>query len=398
MMTREEKKLLGQLGESTKEMMEAYNVIIAGGALTAIYTNQEINDIDVYFRSEDDFLLFVSECFDGEFSLICTNIAEKSVTFLDKETQAVVQLIHFDFFDNAHKIFKKFDFTINMCAYDFKTKSIVQHCDFLKHCCSRYLCFNSDTSYPIISLLRANKYQQRGYNLSKPEMLRIALTVSQMDIRSWKQLKTHLGGMYGLDMDEIFPEDDEFDIHKAIGVLSEINPECDFWHPLDHHSSSPINDILRPYYEKYAKGAGNPEPCEERMFKIIKKDFTSVYDNSFSYKNAIENGEYVDGGRFGVFFYYGHDVLTGIHSNLLHHGDDPLGIIIELGTTEGCRIERSSLTGKWCIKGKVRCISSWSLVEFTEKFGSGSKDSIGVEDVLAAKQRYLNRHNQEAHL
>lgn len=40
--------------EDIWEVLKEHKAIIAGGAITSIFTNQPINDIDVYFRSEED--------------------------------------------------------------------------------------------------------------------------------------------------------------------------------------------------------------------------------------------------------------------------------------------------------------------------------------------------------
>lgn len=167
---------------------------VAGGAVTSVFTNQPINDVDVYFKSREAFAAAVIDAYDDHRSW---NVAtsKRAVTFANGND--VMQFMYFDFFPTAQDIFKSFDFTICMGALDCDTKEWVLHEDFLKHNSQRFLRFNSGTRYPIASALRVLKYKERGYTIGKGEFLKIILAARCPEINSWEDLKDQIGGSYG---------------------------------------------------------------------------------------------------------------------------------------------------------------------------------------------------------
>lgn len=48
----EKNKLYAYLGEELVEALKRNEAIIAGGAITSLFNNKEINDVDIYFRSD----------------------------------------------------------------------------------------------------------------------------------------------------------------------------------------------------------------------------------------------------------------------------------------------------------------------------------------------------------
>jgi len=66
MFIKEKNKLFKCLFGSNSDVIELFRkskVIIAGGALTSIFSNKEINDIDVYFRSYHDLEVFINNVY-----------------------------------------------------------------------------------------------------------------------------------------------------------------------------------------------------------------------------------------------------------------------------------------------------------------------------------------------
>lgn len=169
---------------------------IAGGALTSVFTNQPINDVDVYFKSKEAFIRGCERAYDE--GMYCLSVSKRAVTF--SGCGSIVQLMYFDFFPTAQDIWNSFDFTINMGAYDFDTQQLVFHEDFLEHNAQRFLKFNPNTRYPIASALRALKYKDRGYTIGKGEFLKIILAARIPEINSWEDLKDQIGGQYGDDV------------------------------------------------------------------------------------------------------------------------------------------------------------------------------------------------------
>lgn len=222
---REAKILKDHLGD-TMQAIADFDGVIAGGAITSVFTRKEINDIDIYFPDAKKASQFVAALYSREFGYHnFTNVTNKSLMFVSRDSDAKCQLIFYKFHPDVQSIFNDFDFTINMGAYIPKEDKFILHEDFLKHNSQRTIQINTNTAYPIISVLRTQKYAEHGYHVSKPQLVRLLLRLSQLGINSWKELKDHLGGMYGYNVDDIFPEDKEFSMELAISVLDDISPK-----------------------------------------------------------------------------------------------------------------------------------------------------------------------------
>ena len=222
---REAKILKDHLGDTIQAIAD-FDGVIAGGAITSVFTRKEINDIDIYFPDAKKASQFVAALYSQKFGYHnFTNVTNKSLMFVSRGSDAKCQLIFYKFHSGVQSIFDDFDFTINMGAYLPKEDKFVLHEDFLKHNSQRTIQINTNTAYPIISVLRTQKYAERGYHVSKPQLVRLLLRLSQLGICSWKVLKDHLGGMYGYNVDDIFPEDKEFSMELAISVLDTISPK-----------------------------------------------------------------------------------------------------------------------------------------------------------------------------
>ena len=50
------KEIKSYLLDSVYELLKQSNAMIVGGTLTSILTRKPVNDIDVYFKSEEDFV------------------------------------------------------------------------------------------------------------------------------------------------------------------------------------------------------------------------------------------------------------------------------------------------------------------------------------------------------
>lgn len=210
------KKLKSYLGEELYSILKKYNCFIAGGFIRNLFTNSEINDVDIYFRSQKDLEGILFNEFENNYIVSAT---KKALTF--QKDDKLLQFIHIDFYDDVMKIFDSFDFTCCMGAFDFKTEEFILHKDFLKHNSQRILKFNTKTLFPIISALRINKYLDRGYKISRKEFIKIMLTINNLKISSLEELTCQLGGMYGENLDDIFSDSlkENFDLLKAIEEL-----------------------------------------------------------------------------------------------------------------------------------------------------------------------------------
>lgn len=211
------------------------NAIIAGGAVLSAFTHQPTNDVDVYFRSKEEMtkaFLELTKSWEG----IYLGHTDKSITLKDKDSDIIVQFIYFDYFDNAQAVFDAFDFTVCMAAIELTPKSIELVTDqrFFSDVASRTLHFNSGTRFPYISLIRVNKYRERGYKIGKGNLLAIAMACAGYPISSWEEAKTQLGGVYGnqleLDVEHYGEWDEEqFTTSRLLELVTDIK-ERNFIH------------------------------------------------------------------------------------------------------------------------------------------------------------------------
>jgi hypothetical protein len=221
------KQLQKLMGDDLWGLLADNDCLIAGGACTSVFTNKPVNDIDVYFRSKEAYQNVMLEVYgvNSDYSIPmrealvchCTNRS----TLLQSDDQDV-QFIAYKFFPGHGDIFNSYDFTINMCALNMKDEAFRMHPNFIKHNAKRYLQFNPATDYPLISAMRVDKYRERGYTISKSQMLRILLAVNKKNIDSWEKLIDEVGGMYGTPPEEIFDVTKPFSLDVAIEALQHI--------------------------------------------------------------------------------------------------------------------------------------------------------------------------------
>lgn len=299
---KEKKALERYLGEDVLELLRVSNAIIAGGAITSIFSHKEINDIDVYFRSFEDLDVFIKNAYAKgdelpdarfadipEFSAICNSHTSRSVLFMAGDVK--IQLIHFNFFDKIQGIFDSFDFTINMGAYDCATGEFTLGDRFLVDLSKRRLEFNPKTTYPIISTLRVSKYTSRGFNISKKSMFQLALAVQNLTINTWEELEDQLSGFYGVDVSELFDKTAEFSIPDAIDMLDKVEEDFDHEVELTHPTYAQLRSQLREYHN---------EEQPKRFYK--KVNYKNGKITSIIYKNfEWDVSELVNGGVNGLW-------------------------------------------------------------------------------------------------
>lgn len=213
-MTLEANKINETMPQGMRELLRDCGGYIAGGAVTSVFTGADINDLDIYFETEQGFRAFLLKAVESRgdyldaFELKIGGLTDKCV--FGEVGEQKVQLIYGVGFMPPEELFSKFDFTVCMGAFHFKDRlgfgEFQLSGDFLKHCSQRYLCYNPETNYPLVSLLRVQKYREKGYNISIPDMLCVGLSCSEIRLNNWESARAAIGGMYGLDMSTFFDE------------------------------------------------------------------------------------------------------------------------------------------------------------------------------------------------
>lgn len=203
------------MGATLWSEIKNHNVIIAGGALTSVFSCEQINDIDIFCSSKEDLeamkkLFFhdlYHECADDFHAEIINpptrenemlGETESAITIQNVATKAIFQLVklpHLFYGVDRKMIIESFDFTISMASY-FPMLDVFQfHNDFFTHLAQRRLVFNPGTKYPFPSLFRSKKFMKRGYKLSNMELMKIALACHDLKMESAKDLKGQLMGV-----------------------------------------------------------------------------------------------------------------------------------------------------------------------------------------------------------
>lgn len=205
------------------EQLENHSCYIAGGAITSIFTGNPINDFDIYFRSRKDYYEFFNNLYNTITLVYCSHNALSFIVNDGREEskKTVYQAVCTGYYENAEEIFNDFDYTINMGAYDCKTGEFVFDDRFMIDNARRALVFNPNTKYPVASALRMSKYKDRGYTISKSNILKIAFTIAKQNITTWEEFEGNIGGAYGEIVHINIDYNTPFDLDTAMSLLSD---------------------------------------------------------------------------------------------------------------------------------------------------------------------------------
>jgi hypothetical protein len=291
----EKNKLYAYLGDKLVKTLKDHNAFIGGGTITSLLCNREINDVDIYFRNEESVLSFISEIWGGNHYVVSHTKKATQIQVKDVSVQA----IHFQYFNSPEEIFKTFDFTTCMGCFDFATEQFTLHQDFLKHNSQRILKFNSDTAFPIVSLLRVQKYENKGYTISKPEFIRIILTCMNLEISTYDELKDQLGGMYGINYDKLFEDvkDKEFNLEEAINKIADITKSEDYFKkpiPVEFNNIEDILDTISKKPKKILEVNG-------KLFKINYEGLLEGIKVKPEYFEQLDTYQFFNDNKFYKF-------------------------------------------------------------------------------------------------
>lgn len=201
---------------------------VAGGAILSAVTKSDVSDYDIYPKSSEAAIETIYYLMEEEGCFI-VNISDRAITLKsntvknDKDERVIVQVMMFDEFATAERIFEFFDFTVCMAAFDCDTKEYVFHPDFWIDVAGKTIRFNPKTRYPLNSMMRLGKYRAKGYTLPTSEMVRMSLTLMSSSMpTSWDELEAVIGGTYGQQV-KLHTEGKEFSIQAAIDLFDDLN-------------------------------------------------------------------------------------------------------------------------------------------------------------------------------
>lgn len=194
---REEYLLLKYLGPEAIKGLRSCNAIIAGGAITALFTGQKIRDWDIYFKNAADCHQAVT--WFGINGTLANETDTSKSYHLGKQEKPYQLIVMSDLFGDPETIFNYYDFTVCMAAYQFcedgKEEGFVFGDDFFKHIGQRRLVFHTGTMFPICSMLRVMKYIKKGFFITGMELLKVGLAIHSLKIKTYADLRRQLQGI-----------------------------------------------------------------------------------------------------------------------------------------------------------------------------------------------------------
>ena len=196
---------------------------VAGGALTSVFLNTTITDLDIFFTHEDHYNEFKrahNRSFNRK-NLVCQTDCADSYNINGIRVQLIKRI-----YGQPCIVIGRFDYTICMAAYLPMSGQIVLEKDFLYHLSGKELHYNIG-EYPLASLWRAKKYLKKGFDFPAVEIIKLALTINNLKIKDYKGLKEQLEGidtLFLMDLTNALLKkgDEEFELGKAIDFIEDI--------------------------------------------------------------------------------------------------------------------------------------------------------------------------------
>jgi hypothetical protein len=195
---------------------------IAGGALTSVFSGTQINDLDFFFYSESG-LESMKNIFESDKKYPLKFSTDSALSYSCNGIK--VQLIK-KIYGNEWDIIKQFDFKICMAAFNPVLQSYTVDNDFFYDLSRRRLTYNPG-NYPIASLWRVKKFIKRGYEFPPIDSIKLALTINNLHISTYEELKSQLEGIdtaFLKDLTDMLIEKsgEKYDIKVAFDMMDRI--------------------------------------------------------------------------------------------------------------------------------------------------------------------------------
>jgi hypothetical protein len=177
------------------------HTIIAGGAIRSVFANEIISDFDIYFKTNNDLLIFLKRMLELDIQSKYTTALAK--TFIANDMRVQLITISDLICENPKNIIEQFDYSVCMGAYDLDTQEFTLNENFLEHIARRELYYNIKGKYPLASLFRLRKYFKKGYTISGTEIIKLGLSINNLNIKDYRELKQQLEGIDTLFLEQL---------------------------------------------------------------------------------------------------------------------------------------------------------------------------------------------------
>ena len=153
------------------KFMSGHNGFIAGGCFKNLFNHEKIKDVDVFFKTQDD---FTAACKSLSNSKDFCSLYESNnvIAFKHAESGIVLELVR-KIFGEPEEIINQFDFTIVKFAYykdiveedgeEITTYKAIYHKNFFEHLHLHRLIIDDKIPYPMSTFNRIIKYARYGY-------------------------------------------------------------------------------------------------------------------------------------------------------------------------------------------------------------------------------------------
>lgn len=179
--------LFGMLPDNIKEVLVANKAIFAGSAMIP---RHYINDIDVFFYNSRDYMNavdIITQTYKAFETTNCVTIEANGVK---------IQLCKYNYPTMAQLV-ESFDFAHVQIAYDIFTQGVTYTEQAKEAYISRTTTFTG-SEYPLSSLIRLNKYYERGYIQGRGligEVLLIFKAIVERGFKDYEDFKDQLNAI-----------------------------------------------------------------------------------------------------------------------------------------------------------------------------------------------------------
>lgn len=168
-----------------EKFIQLTNGFIAGGCFKNILSDEPIKDIDVYFRTPQDFDEAVKTCNkqveDGLLKLSYEN--ERVIAFVDLQSDIRIELIY-TIYGSPEDVISQFDFTITKFVLysEDQELEIIHHNDFFEHLSMKRLVIDDLLLFPVSTFERSYKYRDYGYKLCKESRMKLVKSLNSLPV------------------------------------------------------------------------------------------------------------------------------------------------------------------------------------------------------------------------
>ncbi len=174
--------------------MAGHSGFIAGGCFKNILNAERIKDLDVFFKSEEDFQQAV-EYFKTNEDYVHSYENKNTSAFKNKKTNIRVELVR-SIFGSVEDILSRFDFSITKFAYfknvdisiqnnqlvEIRSYKIMHHVDFFEHLHLKKLVLEEQIFFPVSTWERSYRYRGYGYGLCKESKAHLLNALKVADV------------------------------------------------------------------------------------------------------------------------------------------------------------------------------------------------------------------------